>query len=82
MYHSGTGFDVGLDPTFMLAYDLANLTTQLLKVITKVHKIEVYQQNGSSCLTVCKSCSAIIPSLTNSATGLPMINIIREADRN
>ena len=32
MYHSGTGFDVGLDPTFMLAYDLANLTTQLLKV--------------------------------------------------
>ena len=32
MYYSGPGFDVGLDPTFMLPYDLADLTTQLLKV--------------------------------------------------
>ena len=31
MYYSGTGFDFGLDPTFMLIDDLANLTTQLLK---------------------------------------------------
>ncbi len=32
MEYSGTGFDFGFDPTFMLTDNLANLTTQLLKV--------------------------------------------------
>ena len=45
MYYSSTGFDVGLDTTFMLPYDLANLTTQLLKY-HKVHKVDYHQKTG------------------------------------
>ena len=47
MYYSGTGFDVGLDPTFMLAYDLANLTTQLLKVSRRSIRLNFINKMGA-----------------------------------
>ena len=66
MYYSGTGLDVGLDPTFMLAYDLANLTTQLLKVSrrsirlnfinkweVKPYRLQVLQRDNSLIDSLC-----------------------------
>ncbi len=50
MNYSGTGFDVGLDPTFMLAYDLANLTTQLLKVSRRSIRLIFINKMGAHAL--------------------------------